>query len=80
MTKRMTVNFNAIEFQRQHGHMPRGRALWVFYFSDDPDEPWIPGQRTNNMQRRSYYGAKMLAAAEARRRKVSSVRVDPVPL
>lgn len=78
--KRATVNFNAIEFQRLHGHMPRGRALWVFYFSDDPDSPWIPGQRQNEMRPRSYYGAKVLATNEARRRGVSSVRVDPLPL
>ncbi len=74
------VNFNAKAFYKLHGHMPRGRALWIFYFSDAPDEPWVPGQRVNDMRRLGYFEAKQLATTEARRRKVSSVRVDPEPL
>lgn len=80
MTRRPTVNFNAWEFQQLHGHMPRGRAFWIFYFADAPDEPWIAGQRENAMCMRTYYDAKTIATREARRRKVSSVRVDPNPI
>lgn len=74
------VNFGAREFKELHGHMPRGKALWVFYFADDPQEPWIPMQKKNRMIKLTYLDAKALAIAEARKRRVSSVRVDPQPL
>jgi hypothetical protein len=75
MKQQQQVNFNAVGFQRLHGHMPRGRALWIFYFQDDPQEPWVAG-----LAPRTYQEAKQLAAAEACRRGVTSVRVDPEPL
>lgn len=78
--KLLQVGFNAYEFMKTHGHMPREVALWIFYFRDDPTEPWIPGQKENKMRPLVYFEAKALATAEARRRGVSGVRLDPMPL
>lgn len=74
------VHFNAAGFRKEHGHMPRGMALWIFYFSDRPEDPWIPGQRENAMLRLTYMFAKRIATLEASRRGVTSVLVDPNPL
>lgn len=78
MAKRNTINFNTVDFYRAHREMPRGTAIWVFYFLDE--EPWIPGQRHNEIWPMTYTLAKSLAALEAQKRGVNSVRVDPLPL
>lgn len=73
-------HFNANQFREAHGHMPRGKALWIFYFDNEPEEPWIPLQQKNRMVRLTYLDAKALATAEARKRRVTLVCVDPHPL
>lgn len=78
--KRNTINFNTVEFYRVHRQMPRGTAIWVFYFADDPNEPWIPCQQENKLWPMTYTLAKSLAAVEAQQRRVHSVRVDPQPI
>lgn len=80
MSKRSTINFNTVDFYRVHRQMPRGTAIWVFYFLDEPQEPWIAGQRHNEIWPMTYTLAKSLAALEAQKRGVNSVRVDPQPL
>lgn len=72
--------FNASAFRKMHGHMPRGEAIWIFYFADALEEPWIPGQRENCILPLSYLAAKAIATQEARRRRVTSIRVDPLPI
>lgn len=80
MGKRTTINFNTVDFYRAHREMPRGTAIWVFYFVDRPEDPWIPMQRENKLWPMTYTLAKSLAAIEAQQRRVGSVRVDPQPL
>jgi hypothetical protein len=74
------VHFGALEFRDLHGHMPRGVALWVFYFDNEPDEPWIAGQKDNDLRPLTYMQAKQSATREAQRRHVTYVRVDQHPL
>lgn len=69
-----TVNFSARQFRTKHGFLPRGVALWMFYFSDAPDTPWCGADTPL-----TYFDAKQLATLEARKRGVSAVRVDPDP-
>ena len=75
-----TIHFNTVDFYRVHRQMPRGTALWVFYFKDKPLEPWIAGQKENKLWPMTYTLAKSLATLEAQQRRVNSVRVDPQPL
>jgi hypothetical protein len=75
------VNFNTLPFRKEHGHQPRGVAIWVFYFADDPESPWVP-RRPHDRQilPMTFLAAKDYATAEAVRRRVSAVKVDPHPL
>lgn len=70
-----TINFATQEFRKAHGFLPRGKALWVFYFADAPLKSWSCSE-----QPVTYMEAKSLAVIEARRRGVAGVRVDPYPL
>ena len=78
------VNFNTVDFRKMHGKLPRGVAIWVFYFSDAPGEPWVPHvQRPSGqlqIRAMTYLAAKDYATAEARRRGVTSIRVDANPI
>lgn len=91
MTARRKQPFiNMVDFQREHKKLPRGVAIWIFYFSDAPEEPWIP--RVSVWDRRQFVGeqshivpmtflaAKDHARAEARRRGVTYIRLDPYPI
>lgn len=80
MVRRSTINFSAHEFREQHGHMPRGVAIWIFYFADTPNEPWIARKLDGQIRAMTYLAAKDYARVEALRRKVTSVRVDANPL
>lgn len=77
---RVQVNFNTAAFREAQGKLPRGRAIWIFYFSDAPDEPWIARRPDNQLRPLSYMAAKNYATAEARRRRVTAVKVDAHPL
>lgn len=79
-SKRTTINFNTVDFYRLHKQMPRGTAIWIFYFADAPEEPWIPLQPFNKLWPMTYNLAKSLAMLEAEQRRVRSVRVDPQPM
>lgn len=80
LLKHNTINFNTVDFYRVHKQMPRGTAIWIFYFADDKEEPWIPMQAYNKLWPMTYNLAKSLAAIEAEQRRVISVRVDTQPL
>lgn len=80
MKQRQQVNFNTVDFRREHGLQPRGVAIWVFYFADAPSEPWIPRPIDAQIRRMSYTAAKDYATAEAIRRHVTAVRLDANPL
>lgn len=59
------TKFNTTEFQFSHGHTPRGRGSWAFYFGTD--EPWFaPGSML-------YQEAKKMAKQEAKRRGFNGV-------
>lgn len=70
----MTVEFNTREYQFSHGHGPRGRGAWAFYFSREEERRgaacawWAPMGST-------YQEAKHFARVEARRRGSSEVFV-----
>jgi hypothetical protein len=75
------VHFNTFDFRKEHARLPRGVAIWVFYFSDAPEDPWIP--RSAGRQLRlpmSYQAAKDYATAEAMRRRVTRVKLGANPL
>lgn len=74
-----TINFNARDFRRKHDCMPRGVAFWIFYFGDDPS-PWLVRRPDQSWMALNYTAAKAMATAEAKRRQVRRVRVDPSPL
>ena len=84
MKQRQQVYFNTAEFRQMHGKLPRGVAIWIFYFSDAPGEPWIPHVQRPMGQRQilpmTYLAAKDYATAEAVRRRVTSVRLDANPI
>lgn len=69
-----TINFATQEFKRLHGFLPRGTALWVFYLNDAPATPYQPFDTPV-----TYTEAKQAAVAEAKRRGVTGVRLDPNP-
>lgn len=73
------VNFNTLPFRKLHDKLPRGVAIWVFYFSDDPEQAWIP-HKLGQIVAMTYLAAKDYATAEAVRRGVTSIKVDPHPL
>lgn len=74
------VNFNTVDFRKLHGKLPRGVAIWVFYFSDAPDEPWIARKADRQIRPMTYLAAKDYATAEALRRRVTSIKVGVEPL
>jgi hypothetical protein len=58
---------NSYEFA--HGHKPRGRGSWAFYFGDDASTPWwTPGSLL-------YSEATKLVRIEAQRRGVTAISV-----
>jgi hypothetical protein len=73
------VCFNVVDFIAAHGRLPRGEAIWIFNFPDTPDDPWL-ARIGEQLQPMEYSAAKLLATAEARRRSVGAVTVDPHPL
>lgn len=77
--QRYQVNFNTLPFRKTHGTLPRGVALWIFYFSDAPEDAWIP-HKAGQIVPMTYLAAKDYATAEAVRRKVTAIQVDPNPL
>jgi hypothetical protein len=60
-TKRMIIDTRAYELA--HGHIPRGRGGWLFYFDESNDAPaehaWCPGGDL------TYAEAKKLATQRA---------------
>lgn len=77
---RNSVNFSAHDFRAEHGHLPRGVAIWIFYFQDAPTEPWFARKGDGQIRAMTYLAAKDYARAEAVRRRVTSVRLDPNPI
>lgn len=80
MRRRPQPHINQLEFQGEHGMLPRGVAIWVFYFADSPDDAWIPRKADKQIRAMTYMAAKDYARAEARRRRVTSIRVDAFPI
>lgn len=78
--RRNTVNFDVTGFRREQRQLPRGVAIWVFYFKDAPEDPWIARKLDRQIRAMTYLAAKDYARAEAVRRRVTAVRVDPYPL
>jgi hypothetical protein len=74
-------NVNTLPFRKMQGMQPRGVAIWVFYFADDPESPWV-ARKPHDRQIRAmtYLAAKDYATAEAVRRGVTAIRLDPNPL
>lgn len=69
----MAVEFNTREYEFSHGHAPRGRGSWAFFFDRSmpiQDVFWTPGSTP-------YAEAKKMARAEAKRRGVDEVFVGP---
>lgn len=68
----MAIYFDTREYERAHGHTPRGRGSWAFFFggtSKYAEAAWFtPGSTT-------YGEAKRLARAEAKSRGVEDVIV-----
>lgn len=60
--------------------MPRGKALWIFYFANTPSEPWIPRTPDGQLFHCSYLTAKFYANQEGQRRDCWRATVDPHPL
>lgn len=60
----MMIEFSTREYQFSHGHMPRGRGSWAFFFNNEQaieQAFWTPGSTT-------FGEAKKMARDEARRR------------
>lgn len=74
------VSFNPNPFRQKHGHLPRGDALWIFYFNTAPADPWIPRDASGQLVRCSYLEAKRLASLYAKSIGAKAARVDPDPL
>lgn len=67
----MTIYFNTRDYELSHGHSPRGRGAWAFFFdrSTQIEDVWFtPGSTT-------YSEAKKMAREEAKRRGVDEVFV-----
>lgn len=84
---RRGVRVCTLAFRNAHGQFPRGVAIWVFYFSDAPQEPWVPRVLRRHSESgvrhivpMTYLAAKDYACAEAHKRRVTSARIDPYPL
>lgn len=62
------IRVETSQYEFTHGHAPRGRGSWAFYFNLQEEPWWAPGSLL-------YSKARRLALAEAQRRGVYSVTV-----
>lgn len=63
-----SIRVSTSQYVFTHGHEPRGRGSWAFYFNLQEEPWWAPGSLL-------YSKARRLALAEAQKRGVYSVTV-----
>lgn len=66
----MTVLVQTFEYEYSHGHLPRGKGQWGFYFGNDRGTIWWA-----SIVSIYYSEAKKLAIAEAKKRGATSIKV-----